>query len=196
MPLQCRSSWWIATCVLLGCAAPLSPKTAASTSSATSAEGRLSLEILSLKPEGGTRSLGRGDFLQAGDSYNLRIVSDRPAYLHVLLVGNGGQRVLLAQQGASAQPTPVGIPTVIPENDVLTIAKGGQERVYVIASPTPLSAAQVQEQIAKAHEASAEDVRDPPPILGPGNRPGEPRRVQLTGYGSDGLAALWFALAR
>lgn len=183
---------WIATCVLLGCAAPNHPPVASPRTATVSAEGRLSLEVLVLKPEGGTRSLGREDSLHAGDNYNLRIVSDRPAYLNVVLMGSSGQRTLLAQQSASRP----GIPTVLPENDVLTLAKEEQARVFVIASPAPLNAAQVQEQIAQAREASAEDVRDPPPTAGPENRPGERSKLQLASFSRDGVAALWFALTR
>lgn len=196
MSLRSTPLNWIATCVLIGCAAPAGPKVASPASVAVSAEGRLSLEVLLLKPAGGTRSVGRGDALQAGDNYNLRVLSDRPVYLNVLLAESGGQRALLAQQGASASPVQPGIPTVIPESDVLTLAKGGQERVYVIASPMPLTTVQVQDQVAQAREASAEDVRDPPPISNPINRPGEPRKLQLTSFGRDGIAALWFTLTR
>lgn len=186
----------IATFLLTSCATSTNPKVASPATVTARPEGRLSLEVLLLKPEGGVKSLGRGDALHAGDHYNLRVLSDRPAYLNVLLVGSDGQRTLLAQQSASASPVPPGTPTVIPENDALTLGKEGQERVFVIASPMPLSAAQVQDQVAQAHEASAEEVRDPPPIADPSNRPGEPRKLQLASFDRDGIATLWFALTR
>lgn len=181
--------------LLFSCAGPSQQQPNPAVSAVARAEGRLSLEVLVLRKEGGTRSLGHQDAIEEGESYNLRVLSDRPVFLTVLQASNSGdQRVLLPSSGQYTQAQP-GIPTLIPEHDALT-ASSGQARIIVLASAKPPGPSQVQEGLAQVREAAEEVIRNPPPVSGPGNRPGELRKILFVPFEPDGSAALGYSLVQ